>query len=166
MPEYKEYIESGKLELHVTGDLLDGDYTEAIIGASAVVHVASPVEFGDKEFTNSHLAPAVQGTRGVLNAAAKEASVKAVVMTSTIGKSFSWKPHQKLIIIGAVGDYRYMPWDQIGVTFTEESWNPHTKEDMEKIVSGGAGQRVNITFKKLTLADNIEEPFPMATCST
>jgi NADPH-dependent methylglyoxal reductase len=89
MPEYKEYIESGKLELYVTGDLLNGDYKEAIKGASAVVHVASPVEFGDKEFTCSHLAPAVQGTRGVLNAAAKEASVKAVVMTSTIGKSYS-----------------------------------------------------------------------------
>jgi hypothetical protein len=42
-----------------------------------------------------------------------------------------------------------MPWDQIGVTFTEESWNPHTKEDMEKIVNGGAGQRVSITHEKL-----------------
>jgi hypothetical protein len=59
-----------------------------------------------------------------------------------------------------------MPWDQIGVTITEESWNPHTKEDMEEIVNGGAGQRVNITLKKLPLADNIEEPSPMATCST
>jgi nucleoside-diphosphate-sugar epimerase len=88
MPEYQEFIHSGKLELHVTGDLLDGDYTKAIKGVAAVVHVASPVEFGDKEFKESHLAPAVHGTRGVLDAAAKEASVKAVVMTGTIGMSY------------------------------------------------------------------------------
>jgi nucleoside-diphosphate-sugar epimerase len=87
MPEYKEFINSGKLELYVTGDLVNGDYTYAIKGVDAVVHVASPVEFGDKEFKESHLAPAVQGTRGVLNAAAKEASVKAVVMTGTVGES-------------------------------------------------------------------------------
>lgn len=59
-----------------------------------------------------------------------------------------------------------MPWDQIGVTFTEESWNPHTKEDMEKIVNGGAGQRVDGTLKKLTWADRIEEPSQMATSFT
>ena len=87
MPEYREYIKSGKLELHITGDLVDGEYSEAIKLVDAVVHIASPVEFGDKEFTDSHLAPAVRGTRGVLDAAVKEPSVKAVVMTSTIGKS-------------------------------------------------------------------------------
>jgi len=86
MPEYAEFIKSDKLELYVTGDLVNGNYIDAIKGVDAVVHVASPVEFGDKEFKLSHLAPAVQGTRGVLEAAAKEASVKAVVMTGTVGK--------------------------------------------------------------------------------
>jgi nucleoside-diphosphate-sugar epimerase len=94
MPEYKQYIDSGKLELPVTGDLVNGDYTEAIKGVTAVVHVASPVEFGDKEFRESHLAPALQGTRGVLEAAAKEPSVKAVVMTSTVGESSRGIPRE------------------------------------------------------------------------
>jgi len=39
-----------------------------------------------------------------------------------------------------VGDYRKMPWNQVGVTVTEEDWNPHTAEDMEKILNGGAGK--------------------------
>lgn len=54
-------------------------------GATAVIHVASPVAFGDQEFRETHLAPAQKGTRGIMLAAAAEASVKSVVMTSTFG---------------------------------------------------------------------------------
>jgi len=56
-------------------------------GVDAVVHTASPVEFGNEDFRELHLAPAVNGTRGVLEAAGKEESVKSVVMTSTYGES-------------------------------------------------------------------------------
>ena len=87
VPEYEPYVKTGKLELFVTGPLESGQYTEVLKGADAVVHTASPVEFGDQEFRESHLKPALQGTRGVLEAAIKEPSVKAVVMTSTIGTS-------------------------------------------------------------------------------
>lgn len=77
----------------MTGPLESGDYTAAIKGVDAVVHTASPVEFDPDSFEEKHLKPAVQGTRGVLEAAAKEDSVKSVVMTSTYGElsqSSSW----------------------------------------------------------------------------
>jgi nucleoside-diphosphate-sugar epimerase len=50
-----------------------------------VCHVASPVEFDGTDFKKDFLAPALNGTKGVLEAAAKEGSVKAVVLTSTYG---------------------------------------------------------------------------------
>jgi nucleoside-diphosphate-sugar epimerase len=53
------------------------------------VHTASPVEFDPDHFEEKHLNPAVQGTRGVLEAAANEESVKSVVMTSTYGTLFA-----------------------------------------------------------------------------
>jgi len=43
-------------------------------------------------------------------------------------------------MVGSIADYRQEPWEQKGITFTEEDWNPHTDEDMEKIIHGGAGK--------------------------
>lgn len=73
----------------MTGPLEDActDWGPAVKGVDAVVHTASPVEFGNEDFRELHLAPAVNGTRGVLEAAGKEESVKSVVMTSTYGES-------------------------------------------------------------------------------
>lgn len=86
IPEYKSYVESGHLQLYATGSLEDGHYDEAIKGVDAVVHTASPVEFDKTNFKEDFLKPALNGTKGVLEAAAKEDSVKAVVMTSTYGQ--------------------------------------------------------------------------------
>lgn len=61
-------------------------------GVDAVVHTASPAEFGGKEFRESHLKPALEGTRGVLKAIAKEKNVKSVVYTSTFGEFYASVP--------------------------------------------------------------------------
>ncbi|WWC85474.1 uncharacterized protein L201_000338 [Kwoniella dendrophila CBS 6074] len=122
IPEYKQYIDSGKLELYVTGSLENGDYSEAIKGVDAVVHTASPVEFGGEEFRETHLAPAQKGTTTVLDAAAKEKSVKSVVVTGTYG---------------SVGYHKAHPHTQKGLVLTEDDWNPYTLEDMDKIVETG-----------------------------
>ncbi|WVQ64474.1 uncharacterized protein L199_002641 [Kwoniella botswanensis] len=130
IPEYKPYVDSGKLELFVTGSLENGDYTEAIKGVDAVVHTASPVEFGDAEYRESHLAPALQGTTSVLEAAAKEPSVKSVVVTGTFG---------------SVGKHTEHPHTQKGLVLDEKDWNPYTLEDMDKIVENG-GKSDNPVF--------------------
>ncbi|ORY30801.1 putative oxidoreductase [Naematelia encephala] len=116
------YISSGQLELFVTGSLETGDYSKAIAGVDAVVHTASPVEFSDKDFETVHLAPALEGTKRVMDAAVKEESVKAVVYTSTYG---------------AVGNHRIAPWAQAGVVLNEENWNPYTREELNDIDKNG-----------------------------
>ncbi|OCF37909.1 oxidoreductase [Kwoniella heveanensis CBS 569] len=129
VPELAPYAKSGKFQLFVTGPLENGDYTEAIKGVDSVVHTASPVEFGDEEFKDSHLAPALQGTVSVLEAAGKEPSVKSVVYTGTYG---------------AIGDHRTHPTQQVGRVITEDDWNPYTIEQMEEIVK--TGKNDNETF--------------------
>ncbi|WVW81441.1 hypothetical protein I302_103435 [Kwoniella bestiolae CBS 10118] len=129
IPEYKPYVESGKLQLFVTGSLENGDYTEAIKGVDAVVHTASPVEFGDKEFRESHLAPAEQGTTSVLEAAAKEPTVKSVVVTGTYG---------------SIGNHREHPHTQKGLVLDENDWNPYTIEELDEIAK--TGNNPNKTF--------------------
>lgn len=87
VPEYAPFVKSGTLELYVAGSLDSADYTQALNGATAVIHTASPVEFGDQEFRESHLKPALQGTRDILEAASKGSTVKAIVITGTFGMS-------------------------------------------------------------------------------
>ena len=67
----------------VLADLLsDSRWTEAAKGCTYVIHAASPVVIGKVDDENQLIAPAVDGTRRVLNAA-KEAEVRRVVLTST-----------------------------------------------------------------------------------
>ena len=70
-----------------------------------MVHTASPVEFDPDSFEEKHLKPAVQGTRGVLEAAAREVSVKSVVMTSTYGTSndSAWRGGRCCLVMLADG---------------------------------------------------------------
>ncbi|KAK8844562.1 hypothetical protein IAR55_006409 [Kwoniella newhampshirensis] len=117
VPEYAPYLDH--LELFVTGTLENGNYTEAIKGVDAVVHTASPVEFGEDEFRETHLAPALQGTKTVLETAATEESVKAVVYTSTYG---------------TIGYHRTHPKEQVGRIIDEKDHNPWTLEELDEIV--------------------------------
>lgn len=82
----KSYGESGQFTLFATGPLDSADYSEAIKGAQAVIHTASPVEFDPDNFETKHYKPAVEGTRRIMDAAVAEKSVQAVVMTSTLGE--------------------------------------------------------------------------------
>ncbi|WWD22889.1 hypothetical protein CI109_107384 [Kwoniella shandongensis] len=118
IPEYAPFVAEGKLELVVTGALENSDYSTAIQGVDAVVHTASPVEFGDEDFRETHLAPALKGTTGVFEAVEKENGVKAVVYTSTYG---------------AIGYHREHPTQQVGKVLTEEDWNPYTLEELDEI---------------------------------
>jgi dihydroflavonol-4-reductase len=67
----------------VLADLLsDSGWAEAANGCSYVIHAASPLVLGKIDDENQLIAPAVDGTRRVLDAA-KEAGVRRVVLTST-----------------------------------------------------------------------------------
>ncbi|KAI9638370.1 putative oxidoreductase [Dioszegia hungarica] len=121
-PFFGPFIQSGKLKLFTVGDLTTANYSDAIKGCTAVVHVASPVEFTSNDFRKDYLAPAQEGTRSVVEAAIKEEGVKHIVMTSTYG---------------AVGSHQDAPWKQVGTTFTEANWNPYTLEQLDEIAKTG-----------------------------
>ena len=103
-----------------------------------MVHTASPVEFDPDSFEEKHLKPAVQGTRGVLEAAAREVSVKSVVMTSTYGASHEPAWRNGRICLSMVADGR-------------RNWRPSPTPDgagragperggLESVHQGGAHQ--------------------------
>ncbi|WVQ72099.1 hypothetical protein IAR50_001644 [Cryptococcus sp. DSM 104548] len=129
IPEYTPYLASGQLKLFVVGPLEEADYGEAIKGVESVVHTASPLSFGD-DFTGMHLRPAVQGTRGVLEAVAREKGIKSVVLTSSIC---------------AVGEWRYHPTELKGRTITEDDWNPYTLEQLDDMSNTGKSDNTVFT---------------------
>ncbi|NBU85708.1 MAG: NAD-dependent epimerase/dehydratase family protein, partial [Actinobacteria bacterium] len=68
----------------VEADLLsDGGWNEAMSGCDFVMHVASPFYLAEPKDENDMIRPAVEGTQRVL-AAAKNAGVKRVVLTSSV----------------------------------------------------------------------------------
>ncbi|KAK1921477.1 hypothetical protein DB88DRAFT_443318 [Papiliotrema laurentii] len=112
------YITQGQLKLFTVGPLESADWTEAIRGVEAVVHTASPVDFTPEDFVKRHLEPAVRGTVGVLEVAAGESGVKSVVLTGSSAASADWK---------------IPPEKQAGKVYTEDDWNPYTKEELTKL---------------------------------
>jgi len=48
-----------------------------------IIHVASPFHFKVTDYNRDFYEPAIQGTKGILKEAAKEKSVKRVVITSS-----------------------------------------------------------------------------------
>ncbi|XP_014499795.1 cinnamoyl-CoA reductase 1 [Vigna radiata var. radiata] len=66
-------------------DLLDeGSFDSAVEGCDAVFHTASPFFFGGKDPQAEFLDPAVKGTLNVLKSCSKSATLKRVVVTSSV----------------------------------------------------------------------------------
>ena len=72
-----------RLEL-VEAELTDADSMErAIAGSTYVIHLASPVPFGEPKDEQELIRPAVQGTRAVLEAC-RRARVRRVAYASSV----------------------------------------------------------------------------------
>lgn len=70
-----------------------GAYDEAVRGARFVIHVASPFAnpaLFDGDAEEMYILPAVKGTVGMLESAAKEAGVERVVVTASIYSTASF----------------------------------------------------------------------------
>jgi len=99
----------GKLKLFKADLLTPGAYDEAMAGCELVMHTASPfIISGFKDAHEALVRPAVEGTRNVLEACNRVASVKRVVLTSSVAA-----------VYGDNVDLQRVP---DGV-FTEEHWN-------------------------------------------
>lgn len=99
----------GRLTLFNADLLHDGDFDAAMHGCELVFHTASPfIIRGLTDPQKELIEPALQGTRNVLEAANRVASVKRVMLTSSV--------------VAIYGDYQDMRHTQ-NFIFTEAHWN-------------------------------------------
>ncbi|KAF5686290.1 hypothetical protein FCIRC_3008 [Fusarium circinatum] len=83
----KPYL--NQVEFSVVPDLLvEGAFDGVLDGADGVAHVASPLP--SAEFKRDLIEPAVNATLGILKAAKKVATIKRVVITSSIASLITW----------------------------------------------------------------------------
>lgn len=99
---------AGKL-LYFEADLLrEGSYDEAMQGCELVFHTASPFVLNVKNAQRDLIDPAIKGTRNILNSVNKTATVKRLVLTSSVAAMYGDNKGLKLCP------------DR---TITEECWN-------------------------------------------
>jgi nucleoside-diphosphate-sugar epimerase len=73
------------LDFVVIPDLTQaGAYDQALQNVDYIFHIASPMPGTGDDFKTTYLAPAVQGTTGLLEAAEKVGTVKRVVVMSSV----------------------------------------------------------------------------------
>lgn len=90
-------------------DLLrEGSYDKAMQGCELVFHTASPFALKVKDAQRDLIDPAIEGTRNILNSVNKTASVKRVLLTSSVAAMY-----------GDNKDLQQLP----DHTITEEAWN-------------------------------------------
>jgi len=105
---------SDNLELVTVPDIVAPDaYTTAVKGVNAIIHVASPYHF-KVEKSEELLIPAREGTLNILRSAAKEATVKRVVITSSFA---------------AMNQLGTDPYAEPPKVYDESVWNPVTWEE-------------------------------------
>ncbi|KAJ9109038.1 hypothetical protein QFC21_000364 [Naganishia friedmannii] len=152
LPCFKPY--SKQLSFTIVKDLVAGDFTEAVKGVDAVAHTASPFHMAGKDWHKDYKAPAVEGTKNVLEAAAKVPSIKHVVVTSSFA---------------SIGDFSKPATEQKGKTYTEEDWNPLTNDYCESLKSdnpsaGGIWYTASKKFAELAAWDIAKKaPFKLST---
>lgn len=106
--------EKGVLKIFEADLLMNGSFEQAMKNCELVIHTASPFKIqGIKNARKELLEPALQGTRNVLNTVSKTATVKRVVLTSSV-----------VAIYGDNKDIEKTD-DQI---FTEKNWNTTSSE--------------------------------------
>ncbi|XP_040995254.1 phenylacetaldehyde reductase-like [Juglans microcarpa x Juglans regia] len=89
-----------RLHLFKANLLEEGSFDAAIQGCEGVFHTASPFYHDVKDPEAELLDPAVKGTLNVLNSCTKSASVKRVVLTSSIAAvAFNGKPRTPDVVV-------------------------------------------------------------------
>jgi nucleoside-diphosphate-sugar epimerase len=73
----------GRLELHAANLLNDGDYDAVVDGASAVLHVGTPMGYAGVNNPRQVYDGAIAGTRNVLGAVRRANTVRRVIYTSS-----------------------------------------------------------------------------------
>jgi len=120
-----------KFETVVVDDITkEGAFDEAVKGVDAIEHTASPFHFSAEE-PEEIIAPAVNGTIGVLKSALAISSVRRIVVTSSCAAVQSFLPEPK--------------------RFSEVDWNEQAIEEVKK--KGKDSSQIDKYFASKTLAE-------------
>lgn len=92
-----------------------GAFMDAVQGCDAIFHIASPFWPNFKDSKAEVLDPAINGALAALKAATMTASVKRVVMTSSVA--------------AIINPMHELGFHRPGYTYTEADWNPITYEE-------------------------------------
>jgi len=130
-----------KVEFAIVQDIsILGAFDEAIKGVDGVIHVASPFHFKLTDNEKDLLIPAINGTKSVLLAAAKEPSVKRIVITSSFAS----------IVDGSQGN-------RPGYVYSAKDWNPLTYEDGKTTTVAPVAYRASKVLAEKTAWDFLEK---------
>ncbi|KAK0548443.1 hypothetical protein OC846_003745 [Tilletia horrida] len=124
-PAFQQYKD--KFTAVIVEDLVTGDFTEAVKGVDVVVHTASPFKVTPENPEETYLKPAIQGTKGVIEAAIKSGTVKNIVITSSFA--------------AIVSPQDGVPFNER--LYTESDWNSSTYEEAVKSDTPGFAYRVS-----------------------
>lgn len=113
---HRQFGNSPKLSFEIVKDISDSEaflpvFEKRSKEIDIVLHTASPFHFNTSNYEKDLLIPAVNGTKGVLDAIKKYGDVKKVVVTSSFA---------------AIADMA--KFSDGNVVFTEKDWNPATWE--------------------------------------
>ena len=90
-PSIKALAPGSKLDFVIVPDILaDSAYDDAVKGVKAILHIASPLAIATEDYERDIITPAIKGTTNILKAAAKEPSVRRIVITSSIIAVIPW----------------------------------------------------------------------------
>nr|XP_019047108.1 hypothetical protein I302_03715 [Kwoniella bestiolae CBS 10118]OCF26038.1 hypothetical protein I302_03715 [Kwoniella bestiolae CBS 10118] len=116
LPTLAKWANQGKLEVVIVEDFLTSDWTEALKGVDAVVLVATPFDMTLTTY-EAFARPAIEGTKRVLEAAAKASSIKAIGYVSSAT---------------TLMDYFHPLSSYGGRVVTKDDWLSWTEEDASK----------------------------------
>ncbi|TCD61668.1 hypothetical protein EIP91_008116 [Steccherinum ochraceum] len=131
-----------RLEFAVVGDLTaPNGFDEAVKGVDGIIHCAAPVVTSFENPEPDMIIPAIEGSKNIISAAAKEPKVKRIIMTSsfaTVDATRGWDP---------------------ALRYTAKDWNPITYDEA-KVSHGIEAYRGAKKYSELYAWDYIRDKKP------
>ncbi|WVQ75935.1 hypothetical protein IAR50_005570 [Cryptococcus sp. DSM 104548] len=132
----RQYIADGTLDVLIVPDLVNADWnwdTPLLKNVNAIAHVASPFNLTLPTY-EEFAAPAIIGTRNLLQAAAKNTRIESVaVLSSFVAAADGMKPFT----------------DYGGRVYTEADWLPFTEEDAKETAYPGQWYSISKKYAEL-----------------
>lgn len=138
---------AAQLDLMQVADFsASASFDKAVQGVDGIIHVASPFTYDTKDNEEELVKPAIAGVKAVLEAAAKQSSVKRVVVTSSFA---------------AILDVGRREREEGRFAYTAEDWNPLSYEEaVAKDTTAVVAYRGSKKFAELAAWDFVKERKP------